>query len=570
MRTQSVCSDMSFPPTPTSPTTTTTTTTTANKLTISTAKTPACASSHCVHNDVLPPLLYSPASSPIPLSAQCAKCDKPVERLLHIFDSNVQLKERLAESQSALLRATRESERLATEMARLTTQYERLEDRCDAKTDECSALEAAMDSLNHMLDAERAEREATVREKQRLETELEELSRALFEEANGMVASEKRRRHDLETSERSLQRRLREAEELLLFERQQLQELRQKLADSMNAQCDQEDADSNQQDTTRQARRASSWSQQSSRRVSAAYTTPVQELINSAALVEFRDFIEQAARMPLEKLVAQPYLRNIIQADLQPCLTFHPSARVATRKLVDAVMNGRAHIESRSASSILSPPSSPDSRRRVSYIDDAPAPESQVVSPGLPRKFFSSLSSQSMQQPVPSACNLCATQCQAPFLLSLTPMLSAASPSASSFSLSSLASSSSAPDNASSSQCSYKYPVCRFCRNRIVTACDFANFVLHVQHGLYTSRPIEDVWNVSAQLRSRMLFTRIGGVVALDSDHDAMVSDTASVDDASPNSSVTLSLPRHLKPHTSSNPPTPRTRDSVISVSGSE
>ncbi|TPX32241.1 hypothetical protein SmJEL517_g04636 [Synchytrium microbalum] len=53
-------------------------------------------------------------------------------------------------------------------------------------------------------------------------------------------------------------------------------------------------------------------------------------------------------------------------------------------------------------------------------------------------------------------------------------------------------------------------PVCMQCRDRIVAACDFYEFVRHVRNGLYRGRKPEEVYVESLAVKRRMFFARIG------------------------------------------------------------
>ncbi|TPX39963.1 hypothetical protein SeLEV6574_g06896 [Synchytrium endobioticum] len=53
-------------------------------------------------------------------------------------------------------------------------------------------------------------------------------------------------------------------------------------------------------------------------------------------------------------------------------------------------------------------------------------------------------------------------------------------------------------------------PTCIQCRDRIVAACDFYEFVRHVRSGLYRGRKPEEVYLESLAIKRRMFFARIG------------------------------------------------------------
>src|SRR5439155_25358278 len=104
-----------------------------------------------------------------------------------------------------------------------------LEDQIDSKTDALNDLQRAMTILNEKYVDEIDKVAELQHSKDMVEGELEELSRSLFEQANGMVISEKKLRHESDVQRKLLENQLQETKERLAAESSQLQELRERM-----------------------------------------------------------------------------------------------------------------------------------------------------------------------------------------------------------------------------------------------------------------------------------------------------------------------------------------------------
>ncbi|OAD67211.1 hypothetical protein PHYBLDRAFT_118650, partial [Phycomyces blakesleeanus NRRL 1555(-)] len=118
--------------------------------------------------------------------------------------------EELADLQNKLgIEQAKISEQLA-EIDALGRTLEDVEQRLDAKSEEFAALQSDMELLNDKY-VDEIERVAEIQHsKDMVESELEDLSRRLFEEANGMVANEKREKYNLEMAQKHLENQLKE------------------------------------------------------------------------------------------------------------------------------------------------------------------------------------------------------------------------------------------------------------------------------------------------------------------------------------------------------------------------
>ena len=95
---------------------------------------------------------------------------------------------------------------------------------------ECNSLKSRLDGSQSLYEDERAENEELKKSRLALSSEIMDLTKALFEEANGMVAEEAKARAKLELTRRKLEGELEATKEHLLLEKQQLFELRDRFS----------------------------------------------------------------------------------------------------------------------------------------------------------------------------------------------------------------------------------------------------------------------------------------------------------------------------------------------------
>ncbi|KAG2212267.1 hypothetical protein INT47_001626 [Mucor saturninus] len=176
-----------------------------------------------------------------------------------------------------------------------------------------SSLQEDLSVLKNKLVKEKEETERAKEEKRVLENELEDLSQKLFEEANHMVANEKKAKHELEIQYQHLQAELKQCQIQLEAEEEQLKELKNKLGD----------------ETT----------------VKQVTTTGAQESlldIDPMLLSEFKELVDCG---PSRKLHTIPFMKNSLLEDIEPCLRFGPSSRLSTKKLCEAISLNACFIE---------------------------------------------------------------------------------------------------------------------------------------------------------------------------------------------------------------------------------
>jgi myosin heavy subunit len=449
----------------------------------------------------LPP---SPKSSAIPESCSCALvfasvtskncslCDQPIPALEEARNQSIESMETLDVTKRELQECQQRMDLQEQHMSRLNNRVQELEQHLETKSGELVRLKKDMQALNTKYVSEINRVSDIQHEKDLLEQELEELSRRLFEEANGMVAFEKREKWNLEVAYRQLEGQLIETEERLSAEQSQLQELRSRMEEMMlNRQKDEEGflkvsaiyGDENgyarpsieekikrisandpyfraQLDMarlhgiTKESSTASSSSTSLPPSPSSQPSHPHnKEIIDDYNLLEFRDFVQVSAITPVKKLHSIPFLKHCLNEDVEPCLRFGANPRLSSRKIADAIMVSPCFIEESSEGY---------------EVPSAPARNS-----GSKQSWFTSSNTNSAP-----ACHACGQPAKiVHFRFKLV------------------------------EQDDWSY-IDEGCRERLVAVCEFYVFIRNTQLGHYGSRTMDDLYAESVRLRLQMFYSR--------------------------------------------------------------
>jgi DNA repair exonuclease SbcCD ATPase subunit len=161
-------------------------------------------------------------------------------------------------------------------------------------------------------------------EKQKVESEIEDLSRRLFEQANEMVSHEKRARYVAEKKQRQLEHRLEALAEDLKNEREQLNELRIKF--------EKEDEEEELVHPLEQRH------------------PHLPKSLDQKWLQLFTDFLKAACSHSLVSLHRLPFLKLCMEMDIEPCLRFGPTTKpkshhLSTKRVLDTIMYHPCYIE---------------------------------------------------------------------------------------------------------------------------------------------------------------------------------------------------------------------------------
>ncbi|KAL0079757.1 hypothetical protein J3Q64DRAFT_1838776 [Phycomyces blakesleeanus] len=362
-----------------------------------------------------------------------------------------------------------------------TDEIRDLKQQLKSQTEAFERLQLDISTLNKKYVAA-IERVADVQhEKDLVEHELEELSRKLFEEANGMVATEKREKWELENQ-------LRQTQEYLVSEQSQLTELKERMqamlvSEDLSPAQNQNDPRTRAQNDLQElygVKRASTNPTLYRKNISSDPTQRVTSMpplqsqpriqrmvtIDEFQLNKFQEYINSSRSVSVKKLSQFAYLKYCQAEDIEPCLRFGPQSRLSVKKMMDYLMRQPCFIEQMP-------------------LDDNVAPKSTLVTPisiTTQRPLWERFSNSKILDGGCSACGRSAGQ-----------------------------------------DCALKYrfkldssdpwlPIDEYCRDRLVAVCEFYVFLRNIQLGLYSDRPVQDLYAENIRLRLQMFYSRMGAL----------------------------------------------------------
>ncbi|KAI9337666.1 hypothetical protein DFJ73DRAFT_848668 [Zopfochytrium polystomum] len=387
--------------------------------------------------------------------------------------------------------------------AKLSERVGELEKLMDAKAEEQARLQMDLQRMGEKIIEEIEKRAELQVSRDTLQDELEELTKSLFEEANVMVADEARKRHHHETREKTLEQELADLKVELQMEQLQLRELQIKMEESQAAAA------------TRHRQHQQS---EGSRPLSQSISLAPEDIIDPMLLMEFQDFLKHGPTVKLNKIHTLPFMKNVIDDDVTPCLRFGGNPRTSTKRLMDAILMNSCFVEEMSPSQIsalqyqhqclkeAADPGSPNApsrsgARRASSMDPDKAGVIAAVAASMSTPT-QSIFQKTVLERLSTTWSIATTSSNAS---NLPPSIvvdgcstcGRIGPTRHHFKISELAS-----DTWS--------PICGSCRDRLVSVCEFYNFVRHVRQGLYSTRRHEDLFQEVLSLKRKMFFSRMG------------------------------------------------------------
>ncbi|KAF9940781.1 Guanine nucleotide exchange factor (GEF) which may activate RAB8A and RAB8B [Mortierella alpina] len=402
----------------------------------------------------------------------CGLCDRVIPTLAEAHNERTLL---LEERDQTNIRLAEEQKRAAADAAEaqgLQKKVEELEDALDAKTDDYLSVQRDFTSLNDKY-VDEIEKVAELQHaKEMVEGELEELSRTLFEEANGMVASEARARHQLELTRKHLELELKDARERLAAETLQLKELKSKMEAMMDAEPSSKRSSANASDRGSVDLAQLFGMNKISVPESVSEEPETAIAIDGQLMQEFREFVTQSSTVRLAKIHSLPFMRHCQDEDVEPCLRFGNNPRIAARKLTEGICSNTCYIEEATLDQVK------EYERMVLAAQQPPSPARNSTS--SKNMLWERLQTQyALYQAPKGGCQTCGRS----------------GPLSHRYRI------------ATSDEWSF---IDRFCRDRLVATCEFYIFIRNIRAGLYSTRTIEDLYSESLRLRLQMFYARAG------------------------------------------------------------
>ena len=212
-----------------------------------------------------------------------------------------------------------------------------------AKTEELNDSDTTIAFLKEQLRNEKERNTQLLIEKERLSTEIEELTKALFEEANTLVASEAKERHQLVLAHKKLQVEYLNLSERLELESAQLGELRESLAQISisNSQVPNE---------LRELHLKFNEDLFSVKVAAFAKGTVLWERVVSSVsksgFDSFKNFINELPTLKNEETIFESsFMQSTFYEDILPCFKIPVRSKSLTKRIVVSLLSNNFHIE---------------------------------------------------------------------------------------------------------------------------------------------------------------------------------------------------------------------------------
>nr|CAG8504049.1 1634_t:CDS:2 [Entrophospora candida]CAG8546149.1 9773_t:CDS:2 [Entrophospora candida] len=415
-------------------------------------------------------------------TANCSRCARIIPFLANLHKECSEQREKLEVADKQIIEGTAKAEEQTSYINKLNKTIEELEDQIDLKTDRHNDLERKMEALKQdmeILNEKYVDEIDKVAELQHskdiVEGEVEELTKALFEKANDMVAVIGKDKHKLEVQHKLLEKQLAETQERLAAESSQLNELREKLEQTMQHQ-QQSQPESKRSSSSDPSFRASIdfaelfGLRERAPEAAATLPNPTGEDgigIDNELLLEFKEFVSQSNSIRLQKIHTILFMRHCLEDDVDPCMRFGSNSRVSSRRIVDAIVSNTCFIEE-----------APQGSEKEQYLITNPSPIRNSASKQLLWERLSGNNSKT------TGCQCCGRSGPLQFQFRIT--------NSDDWSL-----------------------IDRYCRDRLVAVCEFYVFIRNIRQGLYINRTIEDLYSECLRLRLQMFYARLGALPSM-------------------------------------------------------
>ncbi|KAI8335556.1 hypothetical protein BC941DRAFT_472212 [Chlamydoabsidia padenii] len=426
----------------------------------------------------------------------CGLCGRVVPVLDNLLKERNTQQDELQSLQQRLYKVQQQIKEQANDMSQLHITAKQTEKELDEKTRAFCALQGDMRLLNDKY-VDNIDRVAKIQySKDMVENELEDLSQRLFEEANGMVANEKREIYHLKVTRQHLENQLKESRDRLAAEEMQLQELRLKMEDMENNSNNKSNRNSGMNyisNSSSSSNRNSNGSMGTLGGLTELEGSDVRGIKDLAGLFpghalqyqdtnkdslldmdtmlldEFIDFAKLQTSIPLKKIHNIPFMKHCQMEDVDPCLRFGAQSRLSSRKMNEAILMDTCFIED----------------TPYGFAEEqAKRPVDMPLKISAGKYMLWELFSTSGQMGVFTGCQACGKTNNGSFL----------------------------PYRFRISYFDDWACIDRFCRDRLVAVCEFYVFIRNVRQGYYGTRTVIDLYQEAMRLRLQMFYARLGAL----------------------------------------------------------
>ncbi|KAI8378467.1 hypothetical protein BD560DRAFT_389427 [Blakeslea trispora] len=398
----------------------------------------------------------------------CDKCS-----LSYIQQQHKRSKNQLENLREAKISLHAEQDRLESQIVDLGNSLRDKLKNIETTAENITSLQYDLKVMDTKCREEASEVEDIQRSKETVKRELEELSTRLFEEADKLVKLEKAeqeilksKNNQLTTDLKSAQLSLADAESQLKLIKNELGEETQQhhspLDPSFKETSPYQNADTANDTMNAYTRAQIELSQMHGMELELFMDT----LENDNALMEFNDFIQSLYRTPLRKINSLKYMKYCIWEDIEPCLRFGPNPKLASKKIIDAILVKACHVEE-------CPEGFAEDQAKRQLKEEATAT--------LWERFVTSS--------VFLGCQACGREADNP--------------------------------KARSELLKYRFRIScfdewacidRYCRDRLLAVAEFYLFIRHLRAGMYKHRSLHELYQESIRLKLQMFLARMGAL----------------------------------------------------------
>jgi hypothetical protein len=284
----------------------------------------------------LPPLCA--CNELITSNFDCSDCGEPsFQAIQRIEDDYYQTKTELTNLEIQREKLHQEQSQLDARIFSLKATLQDRQDGINQTSNGIISLQHDLQVLEVKCKEETTQVESIQESKENVKRELEELSQRLFEEANSMIAIEKAGQESLKTKNHQLVSELKSAQLELIEAERQLKLIRNEI--EVDEQPTEQEVDCSVMDIYTRAQVETILMH------GLDVGLQMDTLENDSALMDFNDFIQSLHKTPLRKLHSIKYMRYLIRDDIEPCLRFGPNPKLASKKIMDAILVKTCFVE---------------------------------------------------------------------------------------------------------------------------------------------------------------------------------------------------------------------------------
>ncbi|PVU93578.1 hypothetical protein BB561_003157 [Smittium simulii] len=353
-----------------------------------------------------------------------------------------------------------------------------------SQNDQINDLRISLNAMNDKFVEQVNQTAEMAYSKELVESELEDLSRKLFEEANKMVFIEKKNSSQIQKKNSMLLRNIEDLRDLLENEKMQSSQLKQ---------CLQSMSEESEINNVKHVSLRTISNSFNSSNESSSFITPfslksifeIKNYTDTLYLNEFNEFIDISKQRNFSKLLSSSFMRYFMAEDIESCLRFGPKPRVSSKNIIDAITANSLQIE------IAPPKNDPpiNIENKNIAIRDSESSFTRTSISSFYKPTMTALGSRSALwerisgtiPPNPNGCQTCGKEglCTYRFVLGLKP----------------------------NEEWAY---IDVACRDRLVAVCELYAFLRHLVNGRFSNRASSEILSDIMSLRLSLFFARFG------------------------------------------------------------